>query len=220
MRKIQKTQNGTVLLDGIEFNQFPAPFTLIKAMERKWALRLRDKGCIRLRSVQYYQKLESSELGDRNEGQGMFKLHGDPIEMDSLNKVFIWCSSYSDTDPDVLKNLDPSYDTIIHMQNVKGFVDRIVSTARSKGYTLQPHIGAISYNRGDEVSKVVLDNQKWHYNIFQKDKSYAHQKEYRLSFTNCPRLSSTKVAFDKNDICCDYLDLELGDCRNIIDVEI
>jgi len=34
---IERTSSGTFLLDGIEYNEYPAPAKLVKAMKREWA---------------------------------------------------------------------------------------------------------------------------------------------------------------------------------------
>ena len=114
MSPILKTQSGTLIHNGIEFNKFPPPSSLIKAMERKWAILLRERGQIRLSSTKYYQKLEKLELGDRNEGLGMLRLEGHQIESSSVNEVYIWCCAYPETSINVLKSLNkPAYDIII-----------------------------------------------------------------------------------------------------------
>ena len=210
MSKIQVTKNRTVLANGIEYNEYPSPSSLIKATEIKWALKLRDEGSLRLNSVEFYQALENPELGDRNEAKGMLKLDGHPMEVGSANEVFIWCSAIPGTSPDILKSLNPSYDAIVLVRDVEEFVKRIVSTAKSEGYELYPHIGKVNYNRGEEVSKVALNSQQWHHNVFQKSWDYSHQEEYRLSFSNL-----TLQRIDKK-----HLDLSLGNCNDIIEISL
>ncbi len=209
MSNIQVTQSGTVIVNGIEYNEYPSPSSLIKSTEMKWALKLRDEGCLRLNSVGFYQKLENPELGDTNEAKGMLKLNGHPMEVDSANEVFIWCSAKPDTSTEVLKSLNRSYDAIVRINNVEEFANRIISAARSSGYNLAPHLGQINYNRGEEVSKDVLNDQKWHHNIFQKSMDYSHQKEYRMSFSN--------FTFQPINKSC--LDITLGNCSDILDIE-
>lgn len=209
MSKIQTTQSGTVVVDGIEYNQFPPPPSLIKATKMERAISLRDEGCIRLSSVEYYQDIENPEIGDINEGNGMLMLNGHPMATGSANDVFIWCSAEPDTSPEVLRNLNPSYDAIIRILNPEEFVKRIISTAKLAGYRLTPHIGKVNYNRGEEVSRDVLNNQQWHYNVFQKSNDYVHQREYRMSFSN----------FTFQKIETKHLKLRLGNCCDIIVIE-
>lgn len=203
------TKSGTVIVNGIEYNEHPSPSSLIKATEMKWALKLRDEGCLRLHSVEFYQALENSELGDKNEAQGMLKLYGHPMEVGSATEVFIWCSAIPEASPENLKGLNPSYDAIVRVHDIEEFVKRIVSTAKSGGYTLYPHVGKVKYNRGEEVSKDELNNQQWHHNVFQKSPDYSHQEEYRLSFSNF-----TLQQIDKK-----HIDLSLGNCNDIIEIE-
>ena len=203
------TKSGTVIVNDIEYNEFPFPDSLIKATKMKWALKLRDEGCIRLNSVEFYQTLENPELGDINEAKGMLKVDGHPMEVGSVNEVFIWCSSIPEASPKILKDLNDSYDAIVRIHDVEKFVTRIVSTAKLAGLILYPQLGKVNYNRGEEVSKEALNNQRWHYNVFQKSSDYAHQVEYRLSFSN--------ITFQR--IEKSHLDLSLGKCNDIIAIE-
>jgi len=209
MSKIIKTQFRTEVVSGIEYNKYPPPSSLIKATEMKRAILLRDEGNIRLSSIEYYQSLEKPELGDQNEGQGTFELNGHAMESGSINEVYIWCSAIPSTNPDILKSLSSNYDTIIRVIEVEEFVNRIRKAAMSKGYDLMPHMGAVIYNRGEEVTKKVLNDQKWHHNVFQKGNEFSHQEEYRVAFCN--------FTFDK--IGLGHLDLELGNCSDIIKIE-
>jgi hypothetical protein len=184
MSEVVETQSGTKFVDGIEYNQYPPPVTLIKAMESKWAAKLFNEGAIRLYSVDYYQTLESPELGDVHEGRGMLRLNGHPMQMGSINEVFIWCGALPNISAATLKGLSSSYNTIIRITNVVEFTKRIVCALNDFGCKWHTHLGQVTYNRGDEVSKETLKNQKWHYNIFQKSAEYEHQREYRLAFTN------------------------------------
>lgn len=208
MSKTKTTQSGTVVVDGIEYNQFPPPPSLIKAMKMKRAILLRDEGCLRLHSFDFYQVIENSEIGDINEGNSMLMLNEHPMSTGSANEVFIWCSADPDTSPEVLKRLDPSYDAIIRILNPKEFVKRIIYTAKADGYTLTPHVGKVNYNRGEKVSRDVLNEQQWHHNVFQKSKDYAHQREYRMSFSN----------FTFQKIENNFLELMLGNCCDIIEI--
>ncbi|GEM_PF-1902305 len=204
-----QTQSGTYIINGIEYNEPQVPLSLIKAMEEKWAARLRDKGAVRLSAVEYYQSLEHPELGDNNEAKGVLRVDGHEMKAGSANEVYIWCAATSDAPYSKLKGLYSSYNSILHVRDVAEFVRRILSAARDNGYRLYPHLGKVNYNRGKEVSIDVLNGQKFHYNVFQKSPTYAHQKEYRLSFTNVSR----------ERIGNKHIDLEIGNCRDIIDVE-
>lgn len=206
MSVIIKTDWGTVVEDGIEYNEHPYPPSLIKATEAKWARKLKDCGVIRLNSIRFYQSLENAELGDRNEGNGMLRLNGRPMESGSVNEVFIWCSALNTTPHEILKGFSANYDTIIEIMDVVEFTKRIQKAALDVGYDLTPHLGLVQYNRGEEVTKKVLNEQKWHSNVFQKDGGYSHQQEYRFAFSN----------FTFNHIGSDYIDLVLGNCNDII----
>ncbi|KHE90360.1 MAG: hypothetical protein K8F52_18615 [Candidatus Scalindua rubra] len=209
MNEIIETQSGTKLLNGIEYNEYPPPASIIKATELKWAKKLRSDGLIRLYSVRYYQVLENPELGDANESCGMLRHNGNPMEIGSTNEVFIWCSAMPNTSIDVLKSLDKTYDTIIRISNVEEFASRIMTALKELKYTfLPPHLGQVKYNRGEEVSQETLNNQKWHCNIFQKSSEFVHQNEYRMSFVN----------ISSNQISKEYLDINIGNCNDIVQI--
>lgn len=209
MNEIIETQNETKFVNGIEYNEYPPPTSIIKATELKWAKKLRDEGSIRLNSVRFYQVLEKPELGDSNEGCGMLRLNGNPMVTGSTNEVFIWCSAMPDTSIEVLKSLNKTYDTIIRVSDVEDFVSRIMTALKELKYTFLPHLGQVIYSRGEEVSKKTLNDQKWHYNIFQKSSNFVHQNEYRMSFTN--------ISF--NRIGKEYLDINIGNCNDIVQIE-
>ena len=209
MDRVLKTITGTVIVGGIEFNQLPVVPGLVKATEYYWACKLRDKGLIRLNSIEYYHHIESNELGDKNEGRGLFHLGSDPIKTESSNEVFIWCSALPDTSHKTLTNLNNCYDSIISICNVEEFVIRISASLRDMGFLLTPQVGAVSYNRGHVTTKEELNSQKWQYNVFQKDAMYAHQCEFRLAFTNS--------SFSR--INNEYIDLSIGECSDIVHVQ-
>ncbi len=69
--KPEGTQFGGIIVNGIEYNEYPPLIRLIKAMERKWAGELARKGVIRLNKLEHYQEWENEVLGDANEGKGL-----------------------------------------------------------------------------------------------------------------------------------------------------
>lgn len=208
MRKATLTKSGTLIISDIEFNESP-PACLVRATERVWATRLRDEGVIRLNSVEHYRRVESDELGDSHEGRGIFHVDGHQYTSASVNEVYIWCCALPDTSVDVLKNLSSTYDCIITIMDPIKFTMRINAELRKLGIVFLPHLGKVAYTRGAEVSKRVLNAQKFSYNIFQKATVHAHQAEYRLSFTN--------VSFRRLEL--QHLDLELGDCSDVVRIE-
>ena len=209
MKEALKTRSGTVIYEGIEYNQFPTTTSVIKATEYYWACKLRDEGLLRLNIVDYYQSLESNELGDLYEGMGLLYLGTEPMHAGSSNEVFIWCAALPDTPHEILINLKNTYDSIVTVTNIKEFVARISESLRCLGFILIPHLGAISYNRGMSVLKGELNCQKHQYNMFQKDLLYKHQNEYRFAFIN----SSFKQINKK------HIDLSIGECSDIIHVQ-
>lgn len=206
-----RTKSGTVRVDGIEYNEYPTTATLIKAMDSTWAIKLREEGVIRLNSVLFYQKLESEELGDRNEGLGMLRLDGHELNMGTANEVFIWCAALPGTPKETLLGLDKNYDCIVAVSNTQELVSRLSQALKEKGLKMDAHIGFVNYNRGNEVSSEELELQKFNYNIFQKSKEYRHQREFRISFSNL------KLGIDV--LGSQPIDLTLGDCKELIAIE-
>lgn len=209
MTKIYQTDIGTVIVNGIEYNDYPAPSSIIKATEKKWAIKLIEEGIVRLSSIEFYQSLENPELGDRDEGIGLLNVNGHPMESRSVNEVYIWCCASPRASHSTLLSLSQTYDTIIRVHKIEKFVHKILEAARKQGHDLTPHIGAVNYNRMEDVTQKVLNEQKWHHNVFQKCERFLHQDEYRIAFGN----------YTFNKIGQDHIDLALGDCSDIIKIE-
>ena len=68
MHKPTRTQTGTFLVNGIEYNERPPPERLVRVMKRKWAEELASKGSLRLHTLEYFRKWENKVLGDPNDG--------------------------------------------------------------------------------------------------------------------------------------------------------
>lgn len=202
------TESGTVVLKGIEYNEYPPPNHIFKAMEQEWALSFIERGTIRLRELKYYHRLEQQYLGDPNEGKGLFHLNGHPMETRSINQVYVWCLSLPDITPRHLVQIAPEYDCVVKVTDPEDLFLRISSHLRQtyKGYTV--HCGTVTYNRGEAVDKATLNSQKFHFNIFQKNDKFKHQLEYRGSVVN--------FNFERNSL--DYLDLEIGSCSDIVKI--
>lgn len=203
------TLSGTQINEGIEFNEFPPPSELIKAMESKWAEQLIKNGSVRLNPLSYYQSLESEELGDNLEGLGELRVDGHPYSMSSINETFVWCCANPETDHATLLSLDDNYDVIIKISDPIEFVKRISKALREAGYEFSsPHAGRINYNRSDEVTLPTLQEQMWEWNSFQKSLSYQHQNEFRFVFT--------ELSFSMDEVA--PIDLSIGNCEDIIEL--
>ncbi|WP_316365251.1 hypothetical protein [Candidatus Thiodiazotropha sp. CDECU1] len=209
MNNIFRTEMNTVVVDGIEYFEYPPPSSIVKAMENGWATKLVEEGNIRLRPLSYYRAIELPEIGDVNEGNGQWHMEGNPMEIGSVNEVYVWCGALSDTDRKTLLGLDGKYDTVGHISDVSLFTKRIAQTARDAGWQLAPHIGQVRYDRGREVTKEQLQALPWQSNVFQKSSQFAHQREYRLAFTEISLVGRKE----------EYVDLSLGDCSEFISIE-
>ena len=200
---------NTVVVDGIEYFEYPPTSSIVKAMELGWATKLEKEGNVRLRPLSYYCAIELPEIGDVNEGNGQWHMEGNPMDLGSVNEIYVWCGALSDTDRETLLGLDGKYDTVVQISDVSLFTKRIVQTARDAGWQLAPHIGQVSYDRGRKVTKEQLQALPWQSNVFQKGLQYAHQREYRLAFTEVTLKGRRE----------EYIDLSLGDCSEFISIE-
>jgi hypothetical protein len=206
-----RTQTGTLIVNGIEYNEYPPPRKLVKIMERKWAEEIVRTGSIRLRKIEYYRRWENELLGDPNEGEGLYHLHGHPMQIGSTNDVYVWCLSLPVIEPNrvLLLAKHGGYDCMLVIHSPEKLFREVASflSQQRNGYIL--HCGLVNYNRGEEVDKRTLNSQKFHYNIFQKSVRFKDDKEYRISVTN--------TTF--NRLPEDHFDLLLGNCQNILSME-
>ncbi len=201
-------KSGTKIIDGIEYNAYPAPDFLLKAMESKWATKLISEGVIRLNSLSYYHNLESAELGDSMEGLGELQVNAHPYSTSSINEHFVWCSASPDSDCMVLLALDDSYNVVIKINDIAEFVKRIFSSLKTKKYKFSPpQIGRVTYDRSNEVTMENLKDLQWQWSSFQKSDSYSHQNEFRFVFSDL----SFELEQGKS------INLIIGNCSDIIE---
>ncbi len=211
MNKCYRTESGRYITDGIEYNEYPPPQKLVKAMKWERAQQLLNNGLARLHKLEYYRNWENELLGDRNDGEGLYHLDGHRMETGSINDVYALCFSLSVIEESRLLLLAQhgDYDCIVVIHSPEELFKRVQNwlSEHTKGFTL--HCGLVNYNRGEEVDKKTLNSQKFHFNVFQKALRFKDDKEYRMAITN-----STFSRLPKN-----YLDLLLGDCSDIISIE-
>ena len=206
-----KTQTGTLLVGGIEYNEYPPPQPLLRAMESKWAEELVKTGLVRLRKLEYYRQWKNNLLGDPDDGQGLYHLDNYPMQMGSVNDVYAWCLSLPDISSERLLAIAEhgDYDCIVVIHAPEKLFTRMQDYLQKRHEGFRVHCGYVHYNRGAEVNKETLNSQKFHFNIFQKAPQFQDDQEYRLSVTNCTA--------DRHEE--DYLDLRLGDCRDITSIQ-
>jgi len=211
MQKSESTQFGGNIVNSIEYNEYPPPKRLVKAMKRKWAVDLVEKGAIRLHKLEYYHKWENEVLGDPNEGKGLFHLDRNPMEISSLNEVYTWCTSIPAISPERLALIarEGKYNCIIKLFAPEKFFERVKDNLLIQRNGFWVHCGHVNYQRGAQIDKNKLNSQNFHFNVFQKDPKFKEDMEYRMSVVNCTfhRLPE------------DHLDLVLGDCSDIISIE-
>ena len=222
MADIIKTQKGTFYSEkeGVEYNEYPPPAKLIKVMKKRWAEELKLKGAIRFVSLEEYRKWENSILGDTNDGKGMYVMSGHEYHTDSMDEIYAWCASLPGISHrrilDIAESSD--YDCLVEIKCARKFIERISKSLHSKdrrNSTLHLHCGKVQYNRGDKVSIGTLNNQKFHFNIFQKSSTFREDKEYRLSLTRVPIIPCTRTGHLEPE----YISLHIGNCSYIITIK-
>jgi hypothetical protein len=213
----------TLWVDGVEYNEYPPPPRLIKAMNGGWAERLVSDGLLRFRSLEYYRRWEKEQLGDPNEGLGLFHYNGLPMTTETTLDVHIQCFSLEREAAAALAQ-EADYDCLAVIHSSENLLIRVRNwLSRDRRHPIL-HCGRVIYNRGEEVDKETLNSQKWHSNIFQKDTSFCGQVEYRLAITyydndplDEPDLEKPSPA--ESSLEESYLDVQLGDCREFITIE-
>ncbi len=209
--ELTRIQDGSIVANGIRYNEYPPPQLLVKAMERRWAEELVRAGLMRLRKLEYYRSWENGLLGDPNDGEGLYHVHGYPMQTGSSNDVYAWCLSLPTIEPSrrLLLAQHGGYDCLLVIPAPERFFKKVAGflSQNRKGFGL--HCGLANYNRGEEIAKRTLNSQKFHHNVFQKSPRFEDDKEYRMAITN-----STF-----NRLHDDHLDLLLGDCRDIMSID-
>jgi hypothetical protein len=205
----QMTNHGrTQVVDGVEYNAYPPPVEVVRLTKRSWAEQMAATGTLRFGSLAWYRAWENEVLGDPQEGEGVLSMKGYPYTTGSANPLFAWCASLPSISPERahLMAQHGEYDCCVHISDFPEFIRRIKPVLVGKRLWL--HCGAVAYTRGDEVSVDVLRSQSFHFNVFQKDRAFADDREYRLALTdlNMGRAEAEHVI------------LEVGPCLDILEV--
>ncbi|MDO9263134.1 MAG: hypothetical protein Q7U02_04150 [Desulfosalsimonadaceae bacterium] len=208
---ITTTKSGTMIVNGVEYNTYPPPSALVKVMKSRWAKELIAYGNMRFGSLESYREWENAILGDPNDGKGRLHMMGHPYDTDSANPVHAWCSSFPTITADrtLLLAEHGDYDCVVRIRDPLLLIQRVQNILVRSSKEMYLHCSIVSYNRGEEVNKRILNSQKFHFNVFQKDTYFAPDMEYRLSLTD----TSLKPKM-KPDVI-----LPVGDCSDIITIE-
>lgn len=198
------------MMDGYEFNEYPPPESLVKAMKRVFAIQFRDFGTFRMHNLSYYRKWENEALGDAHDGKGLFHVNGHPYSQGTANPMFASCFSLPMIAPARLVYLATlgEYDCVVHINNTSEFLKRIRQWKAAQHPQWWLHCGLVKYNRGSEVSIDTVNDQKFNHNIFQKAPSFADDMEYRISLMN------TDMRPNEHD----YVEASIGNCADIVSI--
>jgi len=205
MTKKIRTQSGTEIAEGVEYNTYPPPDCLIKVMKRYLADRFLSEGAIRFGNLDYYRRWENALLGDPNDGEGMFHMNEHPYEVGSGNPVYAWCAALPTITPQRVNLLanHGGYDCIVRIHQPGKLIQRL-QLAKDRYFHL--HCAKISYNRGTKVDKATLNSQMFHFNVFQKEARFSEDQEYRISLTDVRRRAELVP----------HIDLSIGECSDIM----
>ena len=208
---VTQTESGTLLVNDVEYNEYPPPRQLRKAMKRRWANEIIQNGTIRVRKLEYYRQWENDLLGDPKDGFGLYHLAGHPVQTDTVNDVYAWCLSLPEISDEHLRAIaaQGKYNCTILVHSMDILFTRIRAYLQQYNKCFWMHCGVVKYNRGEDVDKETLNSQKHHFNVFQKATRFKEDKEYRISIVNCTFKKS-----DKN-----YLDIVIGNCSDIITIQ-
>ena len=154
-----RTEMGTVLVNGIEYNECPLPGQLVKLMKRKWADQLLKKGAVRFHDLEYYRQWENKYLGDPNDGIAVLNVNNLSLETRSGNDVYAWCLSLPEIKHErmLLLAQHGGYDCKVVISNPKEFFTRVSNwlSKHKKGFQL--HCGLVTYNRCVNVAKATAN---------------------------------------------------------------
>lgn len=208
---IIEQQTRTVFVGAIQYMEYPPPESLIRVMKQQWAEELIRKGSLRLHKLEFYRRWEKGQLGDPDDGKGLYRMGGHPMHSNSSNDIYVWCLSLPTIQRERLMLLakDGGYDSVIVLHSPEKFFKRVHGSVSKYRKHFPLHCGLVRYNRGEEVNKEILNSQKFNFNVFQKDHRFKEDMEYRMSIIN--------ATFDR--LKEDYLDLLIGDCSDIISME-
>ncbi len=212
MNKSEESGETTTFVDGVEYNEYPPPPSLLKLMKRHYAECLIAAGSLRLSSLQYHRESERKILGDKNDGLGLFKMDGHPYSTDACNEVFAFCMSLREISQNRITQLalDGGYDCVISIMSSEEFFRRIkLQLLNDFNGDLRMQAGIVKYNREEEVDIKTLNSQKFLFNVFQKDHSFLDDREYRLAVVDY----SFKFRNKK------YVDLSIGSCADIMRID-
>lgn len=211
MTDFQETKSGTVIVEGVEYNNYPPPPVLLKLMKSRWAKALIKFGNIRLVSLEFYQRWENKVLGDPSDGIALSHMNERPYTIDSHNEIFALCMSLPSISQERALTLakEGDYDCMVKIVTPEQLFQRIKGAIKRVEGSFWSHCGHVNYDRGQEVDKQTLNTQKFHFNVFQKSPDFEADKEYRLSLTNC----------DLKSLKTEFIEIEMGNCEDIITIE-
>lgn len=198
----------TQIVENIEYNAHPPPIEVVKLTKRVWAEQMAGSGALRFGSLNFYRAWENKVLGDPREGEGVLCMNGHPFTTGSSNPVFAWCASLPSISPERTRLLAQhgEYDCCVHVRDFPELIRRVKLALVAKGLWL--HCGEVAYTKDDEVRLDVLRSQPFHFNVFQKDRAFIDDREYRLALTD--------LNMSRAD--AEYVTLEIGACLDILEV--
>lgn len=197
--------------DGIDYDAFPPPHPLFRAMKYTYATKLLHQGNIRLGRIDVYKKQEERTLGqsDPREGTAILLDHGNPHRISGLLHTYILCTSTAEADHRRLLEMDREYETIVQINDPHEFAHRILESTKQFRSSYSVECAHAVYDKGEADLPRMADelDLSYRYN-FQKDRGYSWQHEYRFAVTDLGH----QCLFGQ------YMDLELGCCKRLVKI--
>lgn len=193
----------TATVNGVEYDKFPPPGALWRAMKYSYAQDTIQKGLIYFTNANEFRKDPNHERGDLMETDGKFIRQGVPCTTGHTNPIFLFCATL-ESDADAVLAIWRDRDTVICIHNPQMLAERMLKAAISqevKGISF--HAGSPSYDK----CRGGTSPYHWAESIYQKSESYTPQKEYRFAIVGDYSMISTKQII-----------LNIGSCENLISI--
>ena len=192
--------------------RLPAPVApLLKSIRAEHANALCEKGEIRLFKVEYYREIEDRAIRDENDGIGILNCRGQTLRVRGLFPSFIWCMSQAQISiPDLAKKF--GRDSVLLIHNSEEFARRLITAAYEVGSQWSLECCSVAYDKGSfRDREVEADDFSEHpeFYIFQKDKRFSDEVEFRFALTDINWCSYES----------DFIDLRLHPCGDIAEVK-
>ena len=171
------------------------------------------KGKIRLSNYRYFRAIEKDTRGDESEGVSLRYYEDTRLKKDSINDHFLFSVSENNANAAfLLTKFD--CDAIVTISNPEEFIKRIIKALKMKNcatehirYRIVPECESgfkrVLYVKNSRISKSELNAQEIIHHLFEKDKKYKCEREFRIAIEQyiCTDHEDIQQAKDKRSGC-------------------